>query len=292
MAYKRVLAAVNVEADDRRVVAAAKRFVSSPATDLTVVSVIKPVAQFFGGMDMSREARFESEMERVAQAEVERICRSAKVPVRCARVEVGDPETRIAEIAERHKCDLIAVGAHDRHGMEYFLGTTAAIVLQTAACDVLGVRGSGAQGRYARVLAAIDGGNGSAPILRRAGELPGPRELRALLVIRPLLAGLGIETKDLDDQWPVDQIEQGLQQRLVSKARAHLEAAGLREIEVEVARGTPSKQIKRAAARLKADLIVIGAGEHVGVGWRIGSTTNNVLHGAPCDTLIVRKHHS
>ena len=48
-------------------------------------------------------------------------------------------------------------------------------------------------------------------------------------------------------------------------------------------------EIVRSAADLRADLIVIGTHGLAGLErWLLGSTANDVLHGAPCDVLAVR----
>jgi universal stress protein A len=52
--------------------------------------------------------------------------------------------------------------------------------------------------------------------------------------------------------------------------------------------GSPKHEIHRFAKDVNADLIVIGTHGRHGVGLLLGSTANAVLHGTPCDVLVVR----
>jgi len=62
-----------------------------------------------------------------------------------AEVLTGVPWQAIVEAAAQHKCDLIVMGTHGRHGMAHLLlGSVAERVVRTAACPVLVVRPSNA----------------------------------------------------------------------------------------------------------------------------------------------------
>src|SRR5579862_2543582 len=55
-------------------------------------------------------------------------------------VEVGPTKTKILQVAEEKKVDLIICGSHGRHGLSLLLGSTANAILHGAKCDVLTVR--------------------------------------------------------------------------------------------------------------------------------------------------------
>lgn len=61
-------------------------------------------------------------------------------------VLTGAPAQTIVDGARRHRCDLIVMGTHGRHGMAHLLlGSIAERVVRTAECPVLVVRRPSAQ---------------------------------------------------------------------------------------------------------------------------------------------------
>ncbi|EKD76834.1 MAG: hypothetical protein ACD_42C00579G0001 [uncultured bacterium] len=52
--------------------------------------------------------------------------------------------------------------------------------------------------------------------------------------------------------------------------------------------GSVHTAVNQVAKKMKADLIVIGAHEHHGLGMFLGSQANAILHGATRDVLVVR----
>jgi universal stress protein A len=52
--------------------------------------------------------------------------------------------------------------------------------------------------------------------------------------------------------------------------------------------GQPRQEIHQLAKDQKCDLIVVGSHGRHGLALLLGSTANDVLHGAPCDVLAVR----
>ncbi|MBF0444916.1 MAG: universal stress protein [Magnetococcales bacterium] len=55
-------------------------------------------------------------------------------------VGIGSPKREIVQIAQERDVDLIIIGGHGLHGLDYILGSTADGVLHRAKCDVLIVR--------------------------------------------------------------------------------------------------------------------------------------------------------
>jgi universal stress protein A len=52
--------------------------------------------------------------------------------------------------------------------------------------------------------------------------------------------------------------------------------------------GQPATEMRRLARERDIDLIVVGSHGRHGLALIFGSTSNSVLHGAPCDVLAVR----
>lgn len=54
-----------------------------------------------------------------------------------------------------------------------------------------------------------------------------------------------------------------------------------------IEKGAPNMVIVNAAKKIGADLIVVGAHTQHGLNLLLGSTTDSVLHNAPCDVLAI-----
>lgn len=287
MGYKRILAAIELAEDRCWPLAAARGLTSQHGAKLIALSVLEPVSQLFGGLDTMREPGFENQMSENALAELEEICRTEHVPSSAAVVEFGPTASTIANYAKMHNVDLITVGAHGFHGLEYFLGTTAAAILHAAHCDVLGVR-SEVSGRYQRLVVAVDGEDSSVTVLRRAAAVAPQAKLELVHVIKPLLADHGSFFAGMEQELSVENIEGRLHEVVLNRLRDVSAQAGVTPAGIHVLQGTPSKEIKRLVKKTSADLVVMGCGEPAGSGWLIGSTTQNVLHGSASDVLVVR----
>lgn len=62
------------------------------------------------------------------------------VPAANCSVEVGSVKAEIVRAVQQRGCDLVVLGAHERHGLSIFLNFTEDSVLHAAPCDVLAVR--------------------------------------------------------------------------------------------------------------------------------------------------------
>lgn len=83
-----------------------------------------------------------------------------------------------------------------------------------------------------------------------------------------------------------------LQQQQFDQARERMQAfAGdydLPEDRLQIAFGHPRQEIHRVSTEQNCDLIVVGSHGRHGLALLLGSTANDVLHGAPCDVIAVR----
>ena len=57
---------------------------------------------------------------------------------------------------------------------------------------------------------------------------------------------------------------------------------------IHIKMGHPATEIRSAAEELQTDLIVMGTHGRHGLGRLLGSTANAVLHGVPCNVLVVK----
>jgi universal stress protein A len=144
MAYQKILAAVDLTDEAQDVLDQAKETTIQNGAELSLLTVVKPINQVYGGFDvaaMSSDAAL-IEQDAIKQAE-ERLSECAKdagVPGDRTFVGRGSPAFEIRQMAEQIGADLIVIGTHGRHGLGLLLGSTANGVLHGAPCDVLTVR--------------------------------------------------------------------------------------------------------------------------------------------------------
>jgi universal stress protein A len=138
---------------------------------------------------------------------------------------------------------------------------------------------------YSRILACIDITGEEEQVVQRAVQVAGTSgaALSLVHVVRPLnylYAG----------DFPVDVA--GIQEEIQRLAKTRMQqlaqqfSPAIRQ--QYILTGSPRHEVHRLAKDINADLIVIGTHARQGVGLLLGSTANSVLHGIPCDALVVR----
>ncbi len=144
MSYRHVLAAVDLSEEASQVLDKARELARWSGATLSVVSVVRPLIQVYGGLDMTPIAvgGVSFEHEALDQATRQTRALAARYDVRESDVHVfiGAPAHDIRELAGRISADLIVVGTHGRHGLGLLLGSTANAVIHGVTCDVLAVR--------------------------------------------------------------------------------------------------------------------------------------------------------
>ncbi|MCY1285620.1 hypothetical protein D3C76_1096450 [compost metagenome] len=139
---------------------------------------------------------------------------------------------------------------------------------------------------YQHILVAVDLTDECHPVVRRAQALAQGSNAKLSLVhiVEPMAMAFGGDV-------PMDLSM--LQQQQFEQARERLQAfAGIySELHADqrhLAYGQPRQEIHRLAEEQGCDLIVVGSHGRHGLALLLGSTANDVLHGAPCDVLAVR----
>jgi universal stress protein A len=139
---------------------------------------------------------------------------------------------------------------------------------------------------YQHILVAIDLADECHPVMRRAQALAASSgaQLSLVHIVEPMAMAFGGDV-------PMDLSM--LQQQQFDQARERLDGFASRYPELtaghrHLAYGQPRQEIHRLAAEQKCDLIVVGSHGRHGLALLLGSTANDVLHGAPCDVLAVR----
>jgi universal stress protein A len=144
MAYKHVLAAVDLSEESAQVLEKARSQADQHGAKLSVVTVVKPLTQVYGGIDVAPLAgsavSFEEQAVDQAENQLRQLTGKFKVADEDVHVILGAPAHDIRELAGQLDADLIVIGTHGRHGLGLLLGSTASAVLHGVERDVLAVR--------------------------------------------------------------------------------------------------------------------------------------------------------
>jgi universal stress protein A len=140
--YRHVLFATDLSKSCDAVGEKAREIAGFFKAKVTAVHVFTPFESGYGAeVDMVSEIvpDFYPSLEKLAgdalKSQVERLGLSG---AKCV-VAQGSPKREIVRVAEENTVDLIVIGGHGLHGLEYILGSTADGVLHRSKCDVLTV---------------------------------------------------------------------------------------------------------------------------------------------------------
>ncbi len=142
---------------------------------------------------------------------------------------------------------------------------------------------------YKHILVAIDLTDECDPVILRASGLAkaSGAKLSVVHIVEPIAMAFGGDV-------PMDLSQ--LQQQQIDQAREKLDKLKLKhpqlqnsesESKDEMVFGQPRQEIHKLAISKGCDLIVVGSHGRHGLALLLGSTANDVLHGAPCDVLAV-----
>ncbi len=144
MKYKNILVAVDMTDEAEDVLSVAREIVVDRSVTVSVVTVIRPLADFYinlyttlqdsteGGIDVRAAER--------ANEWLSDLLKGLDIDASAVKVVIGTPAVEIRQLAGEIRADLIVLGTHGRHGLGMMLGSTANAVLHGAPCDVLAVK--------------------------------------------------------------------------------------------------------------------------------------------------------
>jgi len=139
---------------------------------------------------------------------------------------------------------------------------------------------------YNHILVAVDLTEECDPVIHRARELSVSNGAKLSLVHlgEPMAMAFGGDV-------PMDLSQ--LQQQQFDQAKERLDRLIVKYPELSkeyshLTYGQPRQEIHHLAKEQTCDLIVVGSHGRHGLALLLGSTANDVLHGAPCDVLAVR----
>ncbi|TDV72127.1 universal stress protein [Pseudomonas sp. LP_7_YM] len=139
---------------------------------------------------------------------------------------------------------------------------------------------------YEHILVAVDLTEECDPVIKRAMNLAlaSNAKLSLVHIVEPMAMAFGGDV-------PMDLSQ--LQQQQFDQAKEKLNRLKNKYPEVKtgdshLTYGQPRHEIHQLAKEHHVDLIVVGTHGRHGLALLLGSTANDVLHGAPCDVLAVR----
>ena len=137
---------------------------------------------------------------------------------------------------------------------------------------------------YKHILVAVDLTEECDPVIKRAVAIAGDTvKLSLVHIVEPMAMAFGGDV-------PMDLSQ--LQQQQFDQAKERLDRLidiypQLTKENCKLAYGQPRQEIHSFAKEHHCDLIVVGSHGRHGLALLLGSTANDVLHGAPCDVLAV-----
>ena len=144
MAYQHILVALDLSEESSQVLQKAQKLGQANDAKVSAVTVVKPLTQVYGGLDMapisSGAISFEEEAVKQAQGQLKEVVAPYGIAAEASHVVLGAPSHEIKQCAHDLGVDLIVIGTHGRHGLGLLLGSTANGVLHGVDCVVLAVR--------------------------------------------------------------------------------------------------------------------------------------------------------
>lgn len=275
---------------------AVARWYDATFSVLNVVPTFDPVPIRSGSFNESVELVHPASREEV-EAALRRFVEAAALgaPAPTLAVEAGDPVRSILDTALASSADLIVMGTHGRSGFERFMiGSTTEKVLRKSPCPVLTVPPPAAdvppaEVLFKKIICPVDFSPASSQAVGFALDLARQAD--------------GVVTLVHSIEWMAEEEPPAYAHFNVPEFRRHLMADAHRQltalvdgeartwagIEEVVTVGRAHREVLRLAEESQADLIVMGAQGRGGIGLALfGSTTQQVVRGAPCPVLTVR----
>ncbi|WP_407316217.1 universal stress protein [Pseudomonas sp. nanlin1] len=139
---------------------------------------------------------------------------------------------------------------------------------------------------YTHILVAVDLTEECNPIVKRGLDIAmtNGAKLSLIHIVEPMAMAFGGDV-------PMDLSL--LQQQQLDQAKERMASLKLKYPELVAGEtlltyGQPRQEIHDKAKEHHCDLIIVGSHGRTGLALLLGSTANDVLHGAPCDVLAVR----
>lgn len=138
--YKKILLAVDLSDDSRRIVERAKDIAKCYDSAITLLHVVEYVPVEPMGEALLPTVQIESELVDRARTKLRELAEQLSLSQVPQLVETGSIKAEIIRTAQRTGADLIVLGSRERHGLAILLNFTEDTILHSAPCDVLAIR--------------------------------------------------------------------------------------------------------------------------------------------------------
>lgn len=202
----------------------------------------------------------------------------------------GAASLNVPRAADELSAELLVLGSHGRTGLAHaFLGSVAESAVRAAHCPVLTVR-SGHRApdpRLATIMVPVDFSSGSSAALAYAVQFAKrvPSQLVVVHVVETWSYAVTESAQWVNVAERLTQLAEAMLETMVAEARAQDVFATKM-----VSQGTPYHELTEIAARVRADLIVMGTHGRQGLRRMLaGSVAERVVRLAPCPVVTVRE---
>jgi nucleotide-binding universal stress UspA family protein len=199
---------------------------------------------------------------------------------------LGDPASVIADYVRSHRIDLVMMPSHGYGPFrQLLLGSVTSKVLHDLDCPVWTTAHTEEDPDHGhldlrKILCAVDGLPESAGLMRWAAAFS--KDVGATLRIVHAVPGM--------EAWPERQMDLDLEVYLQNTARRSIEemaaSAGI-DPTIAVAIGNVADSVASEAARVQADLLVIGRGVIRGTLGRLRTHSYGIIRLSPCPVMSV-----
>lgn len=267
-----ILVATDLSARDDRAIDRAAMMARARGAKLVICHAVRPGGALQGDPDRARRALIDALPDGLLDAQ----------DVELATPE-GYPPEQIAALADSVGAQAIVTGVARFNDLgDYFLGTSVDYIVRQSSVPVLVVKRR-AHRPYARMVAGTDLSDNSVRALKFAGALFPDAAIR--LVHGWTVPFAGWQKADHVAQESEDNARAALEQYLGSDA---IDDQISRRIEPVLTQGSAERAVRDVVLDWDADLLVVGSQGHGAVHRAmLGSTAENLLGSAVCDTLVV-----
>lgn len=292
--YRRLLAAVDLAETTEAVVARSADLGARCGAAVDLLNVLEEMPAFLHHTASRRE--LDEVMDRSMLWSRDRLIevRSHHPGIQGIHVTTGVLSEEVSRLADTIDADLLVLGAHERGGLAVLFRDRSDEILHAADRDVLVVKTRVRRGEdgevapYRGVVAALDFSAGDRAIATRASQLAELHE--APLTLLHVIDHFPVDRSNRiivpEDRDPLEFQREDSERRLDELAEAAVTGACRRKVAVSSAKA--SRAVPAFAAEQDLDLIVVGSHGRHGLGQLLGSTTDGIIHRAPCDVLVVR----
>ncbi len=257
-------------------------------SEILLLHVLTPPQYEFGALDIGGSMLAELYRNRSQQAardlEAFETAELAGLPVRRVILE-GDPAQQIVAFARDQAAGIIVMPTHGFGPFRRFiLGSNTAKVLHDADCPVWTSVHMEAASKapcvpFHQILCAVDLGGQSSKTLCWAAFMA--REFKTRLTLLHAVAACPESGDPARETWL-----SGVRQSAAAELERLRESASA-EAEMAIEPGDPAQVICSAAARLAADMVVIGRGSAAGVFGRLRTNAYAIIRQSPCPVVSV-----